>query len=182
MRYSVFCFLFLACCLFAVLANESCSELLTSIEHEAKLLQQDLERALTSQKALSQDLSEMRSVYESSRQAIERLEQRLSDSERITAALRSSYQERIRDLKSLAERLRQRLSEAEELNASLADIEERTMREIEAARHSRDLVASVGVGLAAGMLGYELSDNPLIGLASGAGGGALTFVLLRLVF
>ena len=182
MRYLAFCFLLLAFCLSGVPANESCSELLTSIEHEARLLQQDLEKALSSQKALSRDLSEMRSLYESSRVAIEQLEQRLDDSERITAALRRSYQERIRSLKSLAESLKRRLNEAEELNASFKNIEKQTMREINAARHSRDLIASIGIGLAAGMLGYELTRDPLVGLASGAGGGALTYLVLRIYF
>jgi dGTP triphosphohydrolase len=182
MLYSVFCFLLLACFLPGVPANENCSELLTSIEYEARLLQQDLERALSLQKALSLSLSEIRSLYESSRKAIEQLEQRLDDSEKITADLRSSYQARIRNLKSLVELLKQRLSEAEGLNASLEDIEERTMREIEAARHSRDLVASVGIGLAAGMLAYQLTEDPLVGAGSAAGAGAAIFVMLRLIF
>jgi len=35
---------------------------------------------------------------------------------------------------------------------------------------------------AAGMLGYEFTDNPWIGLGTAAGGTVLTYLLLRIVF
>jgi gamma-glutamylcysteine synthetase len=175
MRYLVFFSLFLAFCLFAVLANENCNGLLTTIEQQAQFIQQDLKIALKQLAESSQRRSEMQSIIDSSKKRIERLEKITNDS-------KLSYQQRIAGLKELVRQLEERLSEAEELNASLADIEERTMREIDAARHSRDLVASVGIGLAAGMLGYELTSDPLVGLGSAVGAGLLSYFALRFAF
>jgi len=182
MRYLVCFFLLLACCPLRAPANENCNEVLTSIEQEARLLKQDLEIALSLLKGQSQKLSEMQSVIDNSKKTIERLQKKLDDSAKITAALKSSYQERLRDLKSLVEQLQMRLAEANKLNASFGSIESETWKTIDAVTRMRDLIAATGVGLAAGTLGWEFSQNGWVTLGSGLGAWLLTYGVLRIIF
>lgn len=125
MRYLLGVFLCLVCLGAVAQQSSESSETLTTIESEAKAIQQDLKQALL---LLSKSLvtqSEMQIVIENSKQRINHLEQ-------ITQDLEASYQKRIAGLKLLVSQLEARLEEQKGLNDSLASLESKSIKTLKA--------------------------------------------------
>ena len=132
MRFLVGCFLLLVCSVGLAQESANYNDSMMSIEQEVKLMQQDLRKALILANKSSARPKEMQLVIESSKKSIERLEQKIADSDQITSNLKASYQQRIRMLKELVRQLEQRLAEANELNASFENIETESMKTVKA--------------------------------------------------
>jgi len=97
-----------------------------------KSIRLDLLKALDSVDKSLTIQSEMQNIIKNSQESLERLEEKISASEKITNCLKSSYQDRIRNLKALVTQLEERLKESIELETSLDDTEKVAVTTLEA--------------------------------------------------
>jgi len=132
MRFFVGCFLLLVCSVGLAQESTSCNDSMTIIEQEAKLIQQDLRRALKRFDENSLKQKEAESIIENSQRTINKLQNTLDNSKQIIGDLKSFYQQRIAGLKDLVMQLEQRLTEQNELDGSFENIETESMKTVKA--------------------------------------------------
>lgn len=133
MRYLLGVCLCLACMGVVAQQSSECNDLLTTIEKELSSTRAELVKALDSVNRSSATDLEKQALIESSKKSIERLEQKVAESDQITNSLKTWYQDRIRNLKELVSQLQERLKESIGLETGLEPIEKESTEAIQAA-------------------------------------------------